>query len=78
MVSVHDDLVCQRMYHVVQTVTTHVVTVNINLITACSLFNVLDPCLHPLWVSDPPNPRQTLTRTFQVPLPMERVRVCIG
>ena len=36
-VYVHDNLVHQRTYHVVQTVTMHVITVNINLITACSL-----------------------------------------
>ena len=30
---------------------------------------VLDPCIHPLWVSDPQNPVETLTPTFQIPLP---------
>jgi len=39
------------------------------------VYNVPDPHIHPLWVSDPPNPVQTPTP--EIPLPMERVWVCI-
>ena len=30
---------------------------------------VLDPCIHPLWASEPQNPVETLTLTFKIPLP---------
>ena len=42
------------------------------------VYNVVNPHVHPLWVSNPPNPVQTPTPTPEIPLPMERVWVCIG
>ena len=42
------------------------------------VYNVVNPHVHLLRVSNPPNPVQTPTRTPEIPLPMERVWVCIG
>ena len=42
------------------------------------VYNVVDPHVHLLQVSNPPNPVQTPTPTPEIPLPMERVWVCIG
>ena len=39
------------------------------------VYNVLDPHIHLLWVSNPPNPVQTPNPTPEIPLPMEKVKV---
>ena len=42
------------------------------------VYNVVNPHVHPLRVSNPPNPVQTPTPTPEIPLPMERVQSSTG